>query len=362
MNQCPNCGSDNETEYRFCTFCGLALAPGWENFLSCLTKHPESLQKRADEMCRLLFHFLRDEALVPLRNVMLAAYCEGFPQLLSSGQVGNATVCEQFLQNLYNHWGIADEAARKGLESWSQVLQVAIALPPVMPVVQPVAVAQQPSSYSAVESEYAQAAPKMLALPLEGVALKRLRAAFQAAEPGSTISFGRFVQEKGAAATALEWLVTAKEEDTLLLTAKQALTAQAFDHHQATAAWAEASLSSWLNGEFLTSTFNELERGFIAPAGASGLGAIFLLDLDEAQRYFANNALRRATPTALAAELCTNMKNDGCWWWLRSPGENNEGAAIVGAAGDIQSYLGHNCTDEGGGVRPSLRVHFSVKN
>ena len=45
--------------------------------------------------------------------------------------------------------------------------------------------------------------------------------------------------------------------------------------------------------------------------------------------------------------------NGPCWWWLRSPGNNDNNAANVNNDGAV-NYNGNNVNNDNNGVRPAL--------
>lgn len=79
---------------------------------------------------------------------------------------------------------------------------------------------------------------------------------------------------------------------------------------------------------------------------------MLLLSITEAEKYFDSDEARRCAPTAYAiaqgAWISNSYKTaDGdavCWWWLRSPGDDQGYAAFVyhgGAVGLHGDYV-HN--------------------
>ena len=118
--------------------------------------------------------------------------------------------------------------------------------------------------------------------------------------------------------------------------------------------WETCSLREWLNGEFLQEAFREDERALLCTVkvkadenpdssvnpGNSTKDRVFLLSIQEAERYLKSFAERRCRPTPYSVSRwayeepetrCTN-------WWLRSPGRLDTSAAFVGSDGDIKRY------------------------
>ena len=67
---------------------------------------------------------------------------------------------------------------------------------------------------------------------------------------------------------------------------------------------------------------------------------IFLLSIDEAEKLFANDTSRAV----------------GSWWWLRSPGDDQDGAAYVYGGGSLDVDGEYVYCDYG--VRPALNLKF----
>ena len=138
--------------------------------------------------------------------------------------------------------------------------------------------------------------------------------------------------------------------------------------------WAECTLRKWLNGKFYDTAFNEEEKGLIAltkvknadnpeygtEGGEDTEDHVFLLSLEEAERYFEDDEDRRAFPTeyAIAKHAYVNSGLGTVWWWLRSPGINSDYAAGVYSAGSLNSN--GNCVyDSRNAVRPALRLKIT---
>ena len=93
---------------------------------------------------------------------------------------------------------------------------------------------------------------------------------------------------------------------------------------------------------------------------------IFLLSIDEANKYFATDEARMCAPTASArakgAYTDDNYKVDGagaCCWWLRSPGGVQFFAANVYYDGGVNSF-GSSFTYGLVGVRPAMWIDLDA--
>ena len=112
---------------------------------------------------------------------------------------------------------------------------------------------------------------------------------------------------------------------------------------------------------------------------------VFLLSFEEAKVLFGNdqekrtrsgrciNPIRNCVPTKYVIEKGDfyneyddyDPENDGCKWWLRTPGKRNVYASIVDVYGNLfdsrQSAAHYNAVErEGFVVRPALRINPSL--
>jgi hypothetical protein len=168
------------------------------------------------------------------------------------------------------------------------------------------------------------------------------------AKVGETIDFG-----------GREWLVLEKEEGRILIITKDIVCLEKYNEKDEAITWAGCSLREYLNGRFLTDSFNDTERARISDSklenpdneihktagGVETDDKIFLLSIREAEDYFGkdNNAARIA-----------NYNGGAYSWWLRSPGCQSNTALIVFYNGNVDVY--GNYVDSARGVRPALRL------
>lgn len=137
--------------------------------------------------------------------------------------------------------------------------------------------------------------------------------------------------------------------------------------------WESCTLRKWLNGRFINAAFNEREKQLIStvtvPAdrnpeydtnpGNPTEDKVFLLSINEANRYFSSDEPRQCRPTEYAAENGINQLDGGnCQWWLRSPGFEGNCAAIVGDDGGISS--GHYVGSGTVAIRPILWIDLDA--
>ena len=100
-----------------------------------------------------------------------------------------------------------------------------------------------------------------------------------------------------------------------------------------------------------TKVVNEDNDAFDTKGGKDTNDYVSLLSIQEVGNYFKESSERSASFT----------DGNGTWWWLRSPGFEQNNAANVGDYGSINK-AGHKVYDDdvvNGGVRPV--IHISVK-
>lgn len=191
---------------------------------------------------------------------------------------------------------------------------------------------------------------------------------------GNTVSYGTYEQDnnKSNGAENIEWIVLAKEKGKILLISKYALDCKAFSLDEEEDSYDNSYLRDWLDTEFIENAFSDTEKSNIAETQIKSdkkpdktlKDKIFLLNNDEAEKYFSNDKSRRCSPTAYAkkrgvkcpedlqdVEFDEDVKNT-CCYWLRSPGYHDDMISIVDYEGKV--YTRGQFTDEEIGVRPAL--------
>ena len=189
---------------------------------------------------------------------------------------------------------------------------------------------------------------------------------------GDIYTFGIYEQDNDASdgGEPIEWVILDKDGDSLLLISRYALDCKPFNDENAGSTWESSFLRAWLNGEFIDSAFNSAELELIksitaaagvnpkydTPAGGDTTDKVFILSIEEVERYFADTGSSEcgATEYAIAQGVSGRTGENGtCCWWLRSPGDANGYAAYV-ANGWGVTYSGENVTYGSHGVRPAL--------
>ena len=198
----------------------------------------------------------------------------------------------------------------------------------------------------------------------------------KAANVGDTIKFGKYEQDNNLSngKEDIEWDVLAKEDNRVLLISKYALDRKEYNTERTDITWETCSLRKWLNGTFMDSAFDDTEKTIVKEskvsadsnpeydtnAGNATTDKIFLLSINEAEKYFGSVEDRKCTSTEYAkansAYTSSSYTKNGvptCWWWLRSPGDDQDYAALVPVVGSVY-YYGDWVHIANGCVRPAM--------
>lgn len=187
----------------------------------------------------------------------------------------------------------------------------------------------------------------------------------------------------------VKWLVLESSGDKALLISLYNLdvyyyldTERMFDYEDKNipVSWAVSDIRYWLNENLLYSIFNDTERSCVLPTkvhtpdnpvygttgGEDTTDYLFLLSIEEAQKYFSSDVERRTqiVPDVdieqydLMAYTHYLNTTDYYDWWLRSPGETQDFAAFVGRFGDV-NVEGEILAAESVSIRPAMWVDLS---
>ena len=199
---------------------------------------------------------------------------------------------------------------------------------------------------------------------------------------GDIIEFGAYEQDNDTSngKEPIEWLVLERDGNKILVISKYALDVQPYNTEREKVTWETCTLRTWLNETFLNEAFSEAEQTIIQTTEVSAdknpncntdpgndtKDKIFLLSIDEANKYFASDEARMCVPTAYAianvAWTFDEFKVDGaatCWWWLRSSGLSQCDAAYVDNGGDVLSY-GIDINFGRGCARPAMWIDLDA--
>ena len=190
---------------------------------------------------------------------------------------------------------------------------------------------------------------------------------------GMIIPFGSYPQNENGCRVPIEWLVLEVKGNEALLISCYGLDCKQYHRSCIRRTWAESDLREWLNNDFIKSAFSEEEtkritvselkneenREYRTRGGNDTKDHVFCLSITEAEQYFRSYYDRRCEPTAYARNHGAYVKNDRCFWWLRSPGRNQDNAAYVEAGGSLYLY-GCDINYVSLAVRPALRIIFNL--
>lgn len=201
------------------------------------------------------------------------------------------------------------------------------------------------------------------------------------ASVGDTITFGAYEQDNNTSngKEAIEWTVLDKDGMSLLLISKQALDCQQYNTSYTDVTWESCSLRKWMNGTFLNKAFNAEEQAQIQNTtvsadknpeyntnpGNATTDKVFLLSINEVEKYFNSDEARKCAPTAYAkaqgaytSDIYKTASGAAtCWWWLRSPGDRQTYAAYVHNDGSVD-YPGDAVSLVIDAVRPALWINL----
>lgn len=193
---------------------------------------------------------------------------------------------------------------------------------------------------------------------------------------GEFVEFGSYYVAVNNIKMPLRWKILSIEDDKALIITYMGIDVRKFNDSPGNATWESSSIRKWLNTEFYNEAFSPSEKQLIVEAdlmnyknvnfrtgnGSNTRDNVFLLSIEEAQRFFPSNEDRIVKPTAYArSKGAYSAPNGNAWWWLRSSGSTESYAADVDYGGDVDSYgsdrfFGMNC------VRPALWISLAFLN
>ena len=191
------------------------------------------------------------------------------------------------------------------------------------------------------------------------------------AEEYPTVMFGSYEQdgdpENGK--EPIEWLVVDENEEGSLYIAKDGLENVPYQDEKEDTSWEESDVRRWLNSTFLDTAFTAEEKERILLTtnsnednpdhGTEGGGDtedyVFLLDVQETNKYFPNAEDRIIAPTKTAEKSGVMLVHDNSLWRLRTPGRTKGHAVVVLTTGEYD-YCGLNVSYDLACIRPAMWV------
>ena len=191
---------------------------------------------------------------------------------------------------------------------------------------------------------------------------------------GDIIPFGNY-----------SWRVLDVQNYSALILSENIIEIRQYNINSANVTWEICTLRKYLNGKFLekftdkqknkiieTRIYNSSNYWYETSGGMKTMDKIFLLDLEEVDKYFGNstdyvNKKRKVQDIGGIisdingyyftnnhdSERVTEYNHKSCWWWLRSPGGNSKSASCVYDDGGV-NVSGFIVNNLHGGVRPAL--------
>ena len=183
-----------------------------------------------------------------------------------------------------------------------------------------------------------------------------------------TVEFGSYSQDyplngSPAPATPLKWIVLDSQDGYSLLVSLYIQRVAPYNDKTVAedCRWADSTIRTWLNDDFLNAAFSAEERSQIRGTEIVGddvttTDKVFLLTADQASQYFSSDRDRMTTET-MAATTEHYGTSEMYSWWLLSPGWVHF-VGEVGPGGDVDS--GGMRSNESSGVRPAIWVKSSA--
>ena len=204
-----------------------------------------------------------------------------------------------------------------------------------------------------------------------------------------TVTFGSYYQNNSSTKEPIEWLVLDRQGNKALLLSKYILDCKCYNEEHEDVTWETCTLRNWLNNTFYNTAFNNNEKNYILTTnvinsdntvhntrgGNNTNDKVFLLSFDEVKKYFYQSNMhdsnkRLATSGTNYAKTVDNFGeklwvyydntawyNGNTLFWLRSPGRDQDRAAIVGNGGAF-SAIGRNVDKYNNGVRPAIWIKY----
>lgn len=187
---------------------------------------------------------------------------------------------------------------------------------------------------------------------------------------GALIKFGHY-QYSNNISEPIQWLILDTSENEALLISKFGIACKQYNREYIRITWEQCDLRKWLNNEFLNNSFSAGETDaiivshlsnnenpeFHTDGGNDTNDRIFCLSLTEAMTYIQDDSERKCLPNPQIIKNEPYMRNDCCFWWLRSPGRFPTHASRIGPDGSVV-VRGHLVNDDHYTVRPAMRINI----
>lgn len=206
-----------------------------------------------------------------------------------------------------------------------------------------------------------------------------------------TVTFGSYYQSNSSTKEPIEWIVLDRQGNKTLLLSKYILDCKCYNDVDKDITWENCTLRYWLNNTFYNTAFSSSEKSYIdntyvinndntlyhTSGGNNTYDNVFLLSIDEANKIFYQFKFEQSVLSIDNKRLATkgtNYAKDVAnlyqylrdYWYkgnsrflLRSPGSEQNAAAVVSVNGELLNACGNSVAENGSGVRPALWVDYS---
>lgn len=172
---------------------------------------------------------------------------------------------------------------------------------------------------------------------------------------GDEVCFGRFPEKEDYLMAPLKWKVLAIEGDCALMITLSSIISLRNELRQ-TGIWKDAPARVLLNDAFFDSAFTDIEKRQIIMAvnanpknkaqhvdgGPDTEDRVFLLSIDEVEKYMNSEESRTADATEYAHKQHPTKRDVG-FWQLRTPGKDGWGSVAVSSSfGDYCAMTGNH--------------------
>lgn len=195
-------------------------------------------------------------------------------------------------------------------------------------------------------------------------------------EMGEKMQIGNYMQNNSTYKSPITWAVLAKEDNKILLITDKVIECKQYSESENKSTWDESSIRTWLNDKFLNEAFTPEEQDkilityvsadenprFDVYQGASTQDKIFILSINEAEKYFNSPKERLCEPTDYVLAKRPYISNvDGvnsCHWWLRTHGKFDGSSTYVTSTGYTYE-LGDGVTADQYCIRPAMWISLA---
>ena len=197
---------------------------------------------------------------------------------------------------------------------------------------------------------------------------------FERAEKGSIIYFGEYEQDNDTSngKETIEWIVLKKKKQKMLVISRYALDYTIFDFDQE--GWKDSYIRQQLNEDFISSAFSGKEQERIRVTHLSGEcphhdepteDRIFLLSVDETEKYKSDGFDLQCIATACASDGLSVDRAGRCIWWLRTCGSGSDSgeyslkyAAAINQRGYVDEFGENKSSYDFKGTRPAMWINL----